>query len=121
MKRFLILFIIASFSLACVAQSISDIQQDGAWYKLYDENGEIYKSVSTITYGDLQGLSSSIVVFKDGAFLYVYDSEMKKLYSGATSVYGEIVSVCGNTFTTKSGNWLNTYDKTGKKLNTRSK
>lgn len=122
MIKRIIPFALALFtSITLEAKSISDIQKDGAWYKLYDASGNQYKSVSAAVYGELKGFSSSLVVFENGAFIYVYDADLKKTLSGATVTYGEVVSVSGDTFTTKSGNWIYTYDKTGKKLNSRPK
>lgn len=121
-KRLILTSILALFTLITLeARSISDVQKDGAWYKLYDESGKQYKSVSVATYGELKGFSASLVVFENGAFIYVYDTDLKKILSGSTATYGEVISVSGNTFTTKSGNWIYTYDKSGKKLNSRPK
>lgn len=56
MKKFPILFIIASFSLTCIARSISDIHQDGAYLRGYDEN-EFPKMLSH----EAQGLPDTFV------------------------------------------------------------
>ncbi|MCM1070904.1 MAG: hypothetical protein NC391_04650 [Alistipes timonensis] len=99
--------------------SISNIEKDGVWYRLYDENGKQYKSVSSSVMGGLKGYSASLVIFQDGAFFHVYDCDLKKLKSCAISTYGEVLSVSGDTFTTKLGNWIYTYDQNGKKINSR--
>ncbi|MDE5870220.1 MAG: hypothetical protein K2H18_08295 [Muribaculaceae bacterium] len=120
MKKYLLLFIFSIFSLTAPARSISDVQKDGTWYRIFDENGKLYKTVSEVTTGELKGFSSTIIIFQNGAFFYVYDTDFKKLFTGAVATCGEINSVAGNTFTTKYGNWIYTYDKNGKKINTRA-
>ncbi|MDE7413044.1 MAG: hypothetical protein K2N05_04530 [Muribaculaceae bacterium] len=119
MKKYLLLLFLSFISFAGIARSISNVQKDGGWYRMYDENGKQYKSVSEGSYGELKGFSSSIVIFQYGDFLYVYDAELKKIFSGSVGIYGDVISVAGNTFTTKYGNWIYTYDKNGKKINSR--
>lgn len=121
MKKILLTLCLGLISATGFARSISDVQQDGAWYRIYDENGKQIHSVSAATYGELKGFSSTIIVFQDGGFFYVYDVNLKKQFSGAVATYGEVKSVAGNNFTTHYGNWVYTYDKTGKKINSRAK
>lgn len=119
MKKLIFLILISMMIMPVFARSLSYIQQDGVWYRLYDENGKQYRSVSSTMYGTLKGHSGSLVIFQDGAFFYVYDSELNRLKSCALSTYGEVICVSGDTFTTKMGYWIHTYDKNGKKLNSR--
>lgn len=113
-------FLLSIFVTLPLFASISNIEKDEVWYRLYDENGKQYKSVSSSVIGELKGYSASLVIFQDGAFFHVYDCDLKKLKSCAISTYGEVLSVSGDTFTTKLGNWIYTYDKNGKKINSRA-
>lgn len=63
MKKFPILFIIASFSLTSIARSISDIQQDGAYLRGYDEN-EFPKMLSHEAQGLPDTFIGSIGIYK---------------------------------------------------------
>lgn len=121
MKKIIFFLLLSFISLAGMARSISDVQKDVAWYRIYDEDGKQYKTVSEATYGELKGFSGSILIFQYGGFFYVYDTELKKLFSGATATYGDVMTVSGNTFTTLYGNWVYTYDKNGKKINSRAR
>lgn len=120
MKKLLIALMAVVMSLPMLA-SISNIERDGSWYKVYDENGKRYKTVSVSGYGELKGFSGSLAIFQRGSFYYIYNSDMKQIKSGSVSSYGDIISVSGDTFTTRRGNWIYTYDKNGKQLNSRAK
>ena len=114
-----VMVISAFVSLDAYARGLSDVDRDGSWYKLYDENGKLYKTISASSVGDVKGWSDSMIVSQHGSWVYIFDTNMKKLKTMSASSTGEVISVSGDRFTTRHGNWIYTYDRNGKRLNTR--
>lgn len=100
--------------------AISYIRRDGSWYKLYDEKGKSYKTLSASSVGSVIGWSSEFFIARNGSWYIFYDAGGKRYRSASVSSIGEIVSVTGDTFTAINGSWVKTYSKEGKLISTRS-
>ncbi|MDD3771335.1 MAG: hypothetical protein PHC38_01605 [Weeksellaceae bacterium] len=101
-----------------INMAISNIDNRGSWYDIYDERGKKAKTLSS-NIGDIEGFSSDFFIVNRGSWYDLYDEDGKKYKTLSTNI-GDFVSVSGNTFVVKRGSWLDTYDKSGKKINTRS-
>jgi len=122
MKRILI-FIVAlftSFSMAAQQKTISYIKNDGAWYKVYDEQGKQITTMSKSAVGEVVGWGADFFVTLDGAWYKVYDQNGKKITTLSKQSVGTVISVSSTTFTSRDGAWLKIYDKHGKKIATNS-
>ena len=119
MKRILLLLAIIT-PLLVFGRSISNIERNGSWYYLYDENGSKYKSISASSLGDVKGWCGDFFVVQTDSWTYTYDTEGKRINSTATHAVGEIISVSGGAITTKRGSWIYTFDKNFKKLSSRA-
>lgn len=111
--RRLILSLAITLSLTMHSYSISNIENDGKWYHVYDAGGEQYKLISLAEAGVLKGYSIALIVFQKGQFYYIYDSNLKRLGQVAVSASGEIVNVSQDTFTTKRGGRILIFSKNG--------
>jgi len=101
-----ILLLSILISPLCVfSQSISNIERDGMWYELFDENDKQYKIVCTSECGELKGYSDKLIVFQKYGFYYIYDSCMKRQGLLSVSTTGDIASVTGETITTRKDSW----------------
>lgn len=121
MNKLTILFISILLSASAFAQSISNIERQGSWYYVYNEQGKKVKTLSASSIGEVKGWCSDFFVAQSGSWISLYNADGKKLKTFNTNTIGEVISVSANTFTTKMGNWIYTYDANGKKLNTRHK
>ncbi|MDE7411296.1 MAG: hypothetical protein K2M94_04575 [Paramuribaculum sp.] len=119
MNKLIILFISLLISGSAFAQSISNVEQQGNWYNIYNHQGKKVKTLSAATIGEVKGWCSEFLIAQDGSWFSLYNADGKKLKTFNTNTVGEVISVSANTFTTKMGNWIYTYDANGKKLNTR--
>ena len=121
MKRFWFLLVFASMVMAMQAQKqISYIKDDGAWYQVYDAQGQKITTVSKQTVGEIVGWSADFFISLDGSWYKIYDATGKLKKTLSKSTIGVVIAVSGDTFTSKDGNWIKIYDKTGKLLSTRS-
>ena len=124
MKRYLLLILFAFSAVCAFSQGrspilISDIQQSGHWYDVYDQNGKRQKSFS-ISQGTLVGFSSNYYILRSGNWYYLFTPEGRRYKTLYAPSVGEIRSVAGNTFTAQQGHWIYTFDQNGKRLSTRS-
>lgn len=120
MKRLLIIICFLSAVVAMKAQSISYIETTKAWYNIYDQDGNMIKSLST-GLGELVGYSSSFYIIKQRTGFYItYDVSGKQLHTFSTGIVGEILSVSGDTFISRNGSWIYTWTKEGRKISTRA-
>lgn len=86
MKRLLIIICFLSAVVAMKAQSISYIETTKAWYNIYDQDGNMIKSLST-GLGELVGYSSSFYIIKQRTGFYItYDVSGKQLHTFSTNV-----------------------------------
>ena len=118
MKHILIILFTLLTVVAGQAQKISHIENTGAWYVIYDDNGKKVRSFTTSN-TELVAYSDSFYIIRQGQFYYTCDMKGKKLHTFALSSVGNILNASGDTFTSRNGNWVITWSKTGKKLNTR--
>ena len=121
MKKLLTLLLLGLIPISVSARSISNVEQRGSWYYIYDEAGKKVKTMSASTLGDVKGWCSTFIVSQNGSWIYIYDIDGRRLKTLSASSVGEVIAVSGNTFTTRKGNWIYTYDATGKRIHTRSR
>ena len=57
MKKLFLLIFMGILSLTVMARTISYIEEDGMWYRFYDERGNRYKTKSASELGELVGWS----------------------------------------------------------------
>lgn len=119
MNKLIILLASISLSVSAFAQSISNVEKQGNWYNVYNEQGKKVKSMSAGIIGEVKGWCSTFFVAQQGSWISIYNIDGKKLKTLNSNTVGEVISVSANTITTKMGNWIYTYDVNGKKLNTR--
>lgn len=118
MKKILLAVLFSVAALSASARMISDIENTGSWYRLYDEQGKMYKTISTST-GELVGFSANFYILRTTSWYKIYSPEGKLLTTLSISSIGQIVAIAGDTFTARSGSWTKTYSKEGKLLHTR--
>ena len=121
MKKLLALLLLSIISISGAARSISNVEQRGSWYYIYDEAGRKVKTMSASTLGEVKGWCSTFIVSQNGSWIYLYDIDGRRLKTLSVSTVGEVIAVSGNTFTSRKGNWIYTYDATGKRIHTRSR
>ena len=119
--RIVCLYILFLGSIAVYAQQrhISNIDNSGYWFHVYDTNGKKITTLAQQSVGELVGWSAEIIVTKSGPWYKILDSQGKTLKTMSEQMVGTVISVAGSTFTSRSGDWINTWDKTGKKLSSR--
>ena len=98
---------------------ISDIEQNGGWYYLYDSNGKRYKTMSVSSVGELQGFSSTFFIGKHGDWYYFFDDKGNRFLTKSVKDVGSIKSVSSKGFTSKNNGWIYTWDKKGTRTGTR--
>lgn len=121
MKRFIGFMLFALLTLSASARSISNVEQRGSWYYIYDEAGKKVKTMSASSVGDVKGWCATFFVSQKGSWIYLYDIDGRRIKTLSASTVGEVIAVSGDTFTSRKGNWIYTYDSTGKRINTRSR
>ena len=99
---------------------ISNVETNGSWVYMYNQNGKRYKTMSSSSVGEVKGFSATFFVSQNGSWIYLWDSEGKRYKTMSYSSVGDVVGVSGETFTSRSGSWIYTWSKDGKKINTRS-
>jgi hypothetical protein len=109
-----VLFVGVSFA------EISDIEQNGVWYYLYDSNGKRYKTMNVSSVGELQGYSSTFFIGKNGDWYYFFDDKGSRFMTKSVKEIGKIKSVSSSGFTSKNNGWIYTWDKKGKRTGTRA-
>jgi hypothetical protein len=122
MKRTKIFWLAVLLVLAfCVPSfaGISDIEQNGAWYYLYDSKGKRYKTMSVASVGELQGHSSTFFIGKNGDWYYFFDEKGNRFMTKSVKEIGKIKSVSSKGFTSKNNGWIYTWDKNGRRTGTR--
>ena len=103
MKKLLLLIALVSFSLTCIARSISDIQQDGAYLRGYDEN-EFPKMLSHEAQGLPDTFKGSIGIYKITMQLHASASSSSNPdvfpVSGVYKLdeYDQLRTVCGRQY-----------------------
>ncbi|MBR5435495.1 MAG: hypothetical protein IK120_01385 [Muribaculaceae bacterium] len=118
MKRFLFFLLAAVAFFATSTASISSVERDGSWYKIYNESGRLAHSVSA-SVGELQGFGADFFIVKSGSWYKLYDEKGKLYKSLSVSSVGEILSVGATTFTSRSGSWVYTWNRDGKRISSR--
>lgn len=118
-KVFLLILIVASIGVNAQQRRISNIDNSGYWYHVYDTNGKKITTLAQQSVGELIGWSAEIIVTKSGPWYKILDSQGKTLKTMSEQMVGTVISVAGSTFTSRSSDWINTWDKTGKKLSSR--
>ena len=118
-KAFLLIFLFASIAVNAQQRHISNIDNSGYWYHVYDTNGKKITTLAQQSVGEMIGWSAEIIVTKSGSWYKILDPQGKTLKTMSEQTVGTVISVSGSTFTSRSGSWIHTWDKTGKKLATR--
>lgn len=121
MRHIIAILLLSIISLTAAARSISNVEQRGSWYYIYDEAGKKVKSLSVNTVGEVKGWCANFFVSQHGSWIYLYDINGRRLKTLSANTVGEIIAVSGDTFTSRKGNWIYTYDSTGKRIHTRSR
>ena len=94
--------------------TISDIQQKGRWYAIFDETGKKIKEIP-VSKGNLLGFSSSFFILVSGRWYATYDGNCNKIKDIPVQK-GEFQSIAGDTFILQHGRWLTTYRSDGTKV-----
>ncbi len=102
-----------------VNAAISDIQDRGDWYYLFDGNGKRYKTISKAASGDLVGFSESYFVCKKGDWYYFFDDKGTRFLTKSVTEIGEIKTVLNTSFTSLKNSWIYSWDKKGNRTGTR--
>lgn len=108
-------------TLQAQKKQISNIEENGQWYYIYDERGTKQTTLSISSVGEIKGWGNDFFITLRGGSYVICDVKGKTLKTMSVQAVGTIIAVSGNTFTSKNGNFVFTFDKTGKKLSTRAK
>ncbi|MFN4914172.1 MAG: hypothetical protein ACK5FT_02530 [Sphingomonadales bacterium] len=115
------LFLLSFFLIAAYAMhaQIGEVKVDGAYAKIYDENGRYTNRVvhlgSTKT---LAGYNSQYIVVVDRAYAKIYDATGKDL--NKSILLGDnkyIKHISGSAILVKDGNYVKYYDFDGRYTN----
>jgi len=96
---------------------IANVQEEGDWIKVYDENSKKIAQMSSSGV-ELLGIASDFFVTEMGGWIKTFDQNCKKI-AQMSSANITVISAAGQTFTTKEGSWTKTYDKNCKKISQR--
>ncbi|MBO4380311.1 MAG: hypothetical protein J5784_04845 [Muribaculaceae bacterium] len=118
MKRFLFFLVTTVVFFATSTASISSVERDGSWYKIYNESGRLSHSIQA-SVGELQGFGTDFFIVKSGSWYKIYTEKGKLYKSLLVSSVGEILSVGATTFTSRSGSWVYTWNRDGKRISSR--
>jgi hypothetical protein len=96
---------------------IANVQEEGGWIKVYDENS---KKISQMSGSGVEilGVGSDFFVTEIGGWIKTFDQNCKKI-AQMSSTNIAVISAAGQTFTTKEGNWTKIYDRNCKKISQR--
>lgn len=119
--RKLIIIIILMFGLfgSSSGQQISHIMERNGWYRLFDQNGKYYTTVSMNEGQMVTYTSNYFILYRNGWYI-LYNSQGRKYKTMDANILGEIVASTSVGFTTERNGWLYTFDIQGNKINTRS-
>jgi hypothetical protein len=118
MKK-LLLFLFFLMSVYTMNAQIGEVKVDGAYAKIYDENGRYTNR--TILLGSnktLAGYNSQYIVVVDRAYARIYDATGKDL--NKSILLGDnkyIKHVSGSAILVKDGNYVKYYDFNGRYTN----
>lgn len=120
MKQFLF-FATMLLSIGAVNAQISDVQQEGNYLYVYDENNkEICDMRIDESYEEFKGFGNSFYILQSNNYLEVYNYNCKKISEiRIDKSYESFKSASGNNFNIYSGNYIVTYDKYCKKISER--
>ena len=98
---------------------ISNVETNGSWVYLYDEQGHRYKTLSASNVGEVKGFSSTFFVSEHGSWVYLWNSKGDRYKFLPKSNVGDVIGVAGNTFTSRNGHWIYTWSSDGSRINYR--
>lgn len=118
--RHLLTILFLCFATSVFSETLSNVETNGSWIYLYNENGKRFKTLSTSTVGTVLGFSSQFFVSRNGSWIYLWDADGRRYKTMSVSTVGDVIGVAGNTFTSRNGSWIYTWDSQGKRINTRA-
>lgn len=98
--------------------SIANVQEEGSWIKVYDEDNKRISQMSSsgVT---VVGVASEFFVTEEGSWIKTYDKNCKRIGQMSSSNV-EVTGAAGRTFTIKEGSWIKNYDQRCKGISQRS-
>lgn len=117
---YFIFLALAIFCFFSASAEISYIEQTSSWIKIYNERGNIERSISSSN-GYLVGYSSKIFILEGNSWYYVYNDKGNRITTLSKSSIGRIINVVGDTFISESNSWIYVYNSKGQRISTRSK
>lgn len=117
---YFIFLALAIFCFFSASAEISYVEQTSSWIKVYNERGQVERSISSSN-GYLVGYSSKIFILEGNSWYYIYNDKGNRISTVSKSSVGRIINVVGDTFISEGNSWIYVYNSKGQRISTRSK